>query len=363
MTATVRGLALSLVLGLAGAGLAFWLFGEDFGRIRSIPPWSLAVALALVLANYVGGGLRLKLLCRRLGNDLRLLSGMRAHIVGLFAAAASPGGAGQAPAQMWMLTRAGVPTGQAGAATVYASVLDLFFFAWAVPLSLVLVAGGARDAGRVLSGGWLGLAAVGAAVVFSALAWTLSRRVHLLKRPLYRVMFLPVLRRWRRRAMRGLDRIQEAMGEFNDAPFEWQLGLYVLNAATFMAALLVLPVIAWGLRSGIGVGGAAASALLPYVAGLIAPTPGGAGLVELGTAGLLSVQGATSVAAATALWRLLVHYIRFPLGLALGGPAALRAARVVGSASAASGSSAADARSAASDPTSPTTPPRPPKQE
>jgi uncharacterized protein (TIRG00374 family) len=327
VSAAVRGLALALVLGIAGAALAFWLFGEDIRQLASIPLHSLAIGIALVMANYLGGGLRLKLLCRRLDADLDLVLGIRAHIVGLFAAAASPGGSGQVPAQMWMLARAGVPGGKAGAATIYSSVLDLFFFAWAVPLSLVLVARNAGDGGRLSTGPWLIAAAVGAALFFFLFAWALARHVDMLERPLRALMSLPGLERWREDAVEGLHRIHEAIAQFRAAPLSWQLGLYALNAITFLCALFVLPVVAWGLGAGIGLGGATAAALLPYVAGLIAPTPGGAGLVELGTAGLLDVQGATSAATATAWWRLLVHYIRFPLGLALGGPSAVRAAR------------------------------------
>lgn len=326
MRSAVRTVAIAIVLGVAGAALAFWLFGDDIGRVGSIPWHTLAIAVGLVLANYVGGGLRLMLLARRLDCDLRLVHGIRAHIVGLFGAAATPGGSGQVPAQMWMLTRAGVPTGSAGAATIYASVLDLFFFAWAVPLALLILGRSATSSNGMLSGGALLVAAIVAAFLFSVLAWALARRIDRLEHPLRLLMSLPVLRRWREGAVDALHQIAGAIGRFNDAPFPWQLGMYLLNIATFGAALLVLPVVAWGLDAGVGVGAAIAAALLPYVAGLIAPTPGGAGLVELGTAGLLSVQGASSAAAATALWRLLVHYVRFPLGLALGGPAALRAA-------------------------------------
>ena len=126
-----RAVVFSAVFGLTGLG-AVLVFGEpsDLLAVRNLSGPALLWSVLLLGLSFLCGGLRISLLARTLGYRLRLPSAVRSHVLGLFSAAVTPSGSGNAPAIALMLTRDGLSGPHAWSVALYTGVVDLIFFAW-----------------------------------------------------------------------------------------------------------------------------------------------------------------------------------------------------------------------------------------
>lgn len=324
---TRRRVALALAGSLAATLvavvlLARWSAARGLDALARVDLIWLALAVTLQLASWTLAGIRLRMLVRRADEPMRLRSAIRAHLLGLFASAATPSGTGGMPVVALATEASGVRRPVAWASAVSAAAADLLFFAWALPLSLgyLTLTGALPDRPGV------GTTAVLASVLALAFFVLVTFRLGWARD----VVGGLVAPRWpavARRADRFLARLLEAQAFHRSAPVAWHLRLH----ATVAGAWVTLFTVAWAL--GRGVGGDVA--LTPVLAGLVitagigslVPTPGGAGFYEAGaTVALLSGGPFPGAVTAAVVWRLLSHYALFVIGPALGGTLLGRAA-------------------------------------
>lgn len=317
-----RTIGLAVALGIAGIALTLWWLGEDLATLGRVPIGAFAAAVGLLLLNYLCGATRLLILTRVNDHPIGFWRSLRAYIMGLFSAAVTPGGSGQAPAVVLSLLRDGVPATTAWSINVYVWVLDLFFLAWSVPTALMVIG---------LYTDLLGerspmLFALLAGVVFLASWYGLAYHLLRLRRGLFWGLSWRPLKRWRRPALRFLHRVAQAT-----APLPYQhpllrLMLHALTVTLYLATYLTFYVFARSVGSDAPLLPTVAAVLVPSVMAFAFPTPGGAGLLEIAAASLFRVQAqGTAVAAALLAWRLVTFYSRFLVGPALGGTLLMQA--------------------------------------
>ena len=320
-----RAILLSLLFGGAAAVGTFLWLGEDLGTLGRVSLATLAAGIAWTSLNYLAGAVRLWLLTRRTAARIGIWRCARAHALGLFSAAVTPSGSGQAPAIVLALVGDGVPHPNAWAIVVRIWSLDLTFLAWAVPGAAIVLgsAGLPFDVSPWLAGA-AGLALLTVAILLRTNLGAL-RRVALL------VTAARPMRRFRRRSVRFLARLERAnrMASGNTLPM--RVGLHASTIAVYAGTYVTFDVIAGGLGSEASFAVTIAAVLLPTIASFVIPTPGGSGFIEVAAATVAREQlSGGAVATAVLVWRLLTHYSRFVVGAALGGPMLVRAAEALG---------------------------------
>ena len=313
----LRSLLASLLL--SGLGLAWILFevGEprDLLVALDLPPAFALFAVGAMVATFLFGGLRLQYVCHRLHLHLRLRHAVRTHILGMFSATVTPGGAGHTPGIALMLQHHGSTGGGAWAAGVAIFRADAIFHAWGLPLALATL----YALGTVpRTPAWLAVG--GSAIVITlALAYLLQFKVHWL-RPIGSALLRGPLLRFRRPGMRFLEEMLRADRVFAGAPIGWQLGVQALTVGAWLSLFAVLYVLSRGLGIPLAFAGAAAIQAVVATTSILVPTPGASGFYELGISYLLLVKGGeASVPAVVLLWRLFTYYSVFLVGPMLGG--------------------------------------------
>lgn len=306
------------MLGAAGIVATFLWLGEDLSSLTFVPAWAIAIGVGLTLVNYACGGLRIAILTHLAGTPVGFGRGLRAYAIGLFGAAITPGGGGQAPALVLSLIRDGVPAAKSWSVTVYVWILDLFFLTWSVPIGLAALS---SVTGRLAGVSPL-LLGILLTAGFVAMLGILLYRQTWLKGIVVTVMRLRWLRRWRQDAMVFMDRLAAGTDVLSHGGIGKQAALHSLTAGLYVATYLTFYVLA------VGVGGhprllpAIAAVQLPMVIAFIFPTPGGSGILEILTASLFSAESSSrGVGAAILAWRVLTFYSRYAIGPALGGSA------------------------------------------
>lgn len=307
----IRAVAISIGFGLVGLALVLWWLGEDLSSAWKVPAWAYAVGAALAALNYVAGALRLMLLARVAQSPLSFFPALRAYALGLFSGAITPGSAGQAPAMVLSLVSDGTSAAEAWRMAVRVWVLDLFFLAWSVPLSVLLLGRSTRFMARfhpelLATGLFIGSTTLILVLIFR-MNWLTSTAGYLLK--------LPLLRRWRSASIEFMARVEKAGRTLWSAPLQVQLRLHLYSLVIYISTYLTFWVVVESLRPGSNLLVTMAGAQVPMVLASFFPTPGGAGLLEVLTASLMRSGHA---AAAILAWRLLTFYLRMLVGPVLG---------------------------------------------
>ena len=310
--------AASLALGFVALYLAAGdeVFRAETYRIERAGPILLSACVAAFLAEWLMPAVRLQLLCRNQGTGISYTSALLVHLVSVLGAVVTPGNAGGAPTAAVALNRIGVPFGRSVGVMLQVFILDLFFFAWAVPLSL----------GYLLAFGTVALppaieaAGLGMSVLALAGAVVLGRY----PRPVVALLLLvskwPLARRFDGR-IRGVARdYYRSSRAYGRTPVPLRVTLNVVTAVHWLAAFVLL----WGFLKlyGVDLSLAVTLALLNILTlvSQFVPTPGGAGFVEAAVAlGVGSYAAGGSVAGALVLWRLLAFNIIFLVGPFAGG--------------------------------------------
>ncbi len=352
----IRAVAIATLLGLAGLVASFWLLGEDLSTAVDVPAWAYLVGLGLAVVNYSSGATRLILLARHVGEKLTFLGALRAYSMGLSTAALTPGSAGQAPAAALTLVAGGMSAAEAWTINIRVWTLDLIFLSWSLPLSILILGRSTSLLGsaapEVVAAVWF----VGAILLVAVLLF----RLHWLTSALSRIMRLPGLRRWRLRLNDFLGRVDVASRNLRHTPWRLQGALNLLTLAVYFTTYFTFFVVVAAIRPNAPLFITMASAQVPSVAASFFPTPGGTGLLEVGTASLMRLStpngtrstapvatdthndrsegfggapGAAGilvatddaskakapVAAAILAWRILTYYLRMFVGPVLGG--------------------------------------------
>ncbi len=313
----VRALLVSIALSLVGLGFALWSLGGPRAllKVGDLQPAYLLLAVLMLGASFVLSALRLVYICRLLGARLKLRHAVRAHVIGMFSAAVTPGGTGNLAGVALSLDLQGVDAGRAWAAALATMSSDTTFHAWAMPISLVgLYALGAYPTTLP----WLVIGIV-SIVLTVAFAYVLLFKVPWLL-ALVRLMLRGPLLRFRRAGIRLVEGIVGSSRTFAAASIGQHVTIQALSAAAWVAFFLILHFLLVGLGVDLGVWLALAGQTVIAVLSTFVPTPGASGFLELVLSGLLIKQGSGEAGPAAVLaWRLITYYSVFLLGPMLGG--------------------------------------------
>lgn len=306
--------AVVLVVGLAlGFGGLYVAAGRSIFRIEtyrvgdpSVPIIALC-AIAFLFEWFGEPGLKLWVLCRNQKIPISLRSAVLVHLAAMFAAAVTPGNAAVGPATAVALRRLVAPFGRGMGVAVQVSILDMIYFAWAVPVSLGFLIFSSTI--RLPAGAEV--AALAVALLSLVGAVFLSRYPRLVVRLILAFARLPLSRRYAPRLRKVARDYYRGARAFRRMPTPTWLALQALTAAGWFSGFVLF----WLLLELYG-----ADAGLPQTLALLnsivlvshlVPTPGGSGFIEAALG--LSV-GAGGVAGALIVWRLLTYHVIFLLG-------------------------------------------------
>lgn len=322
-----RTISISLVLSTLGVLVVVLLTGglEDLQQLAQLSWTALLGAFGLLALTFLVGGLRLKSILRLAGASLSIWAGARAYVLGLFGGAVTPAGSGSAPMIALALQREGAAPTLAWSSSVYASILDLFFFAYAIPASALLL-----WYADVLPQLWLWLTvplSLGSLLLWYGLAFELAR----LKRLAGWLMSARFLRRWRRQVMRLLLDVSRALRVMAGGNRWLRFQLHANSLALHMAQYSILFLFATALGGRPDFLNVQAALVLVTAGGHLIPTPGGSGYQEVMMSYALSQQmTANVVTSAVVAFRAVAFYTAILVGGVLGSAVFLRTAQKAG---------------------------------
>jgi glycosyltransferase 2 family protein len=327
-----RGVAVVVAIG-AVAAIALGIATVDARTLAAASgaPAAIAVSLAMVLSAWLAEGVVFGALAGRLGpRALLRLAGV--YLGGSFPSAVTPFASGAIPTWTWLLTREGLPPGEAAAVVGMRSAVTSAFFALAAVAAAAVLPSILGPAwGRALFAVILALAG------FVALLAVVAVRPGAAARPLRRLAsWGPLARRLGpERAARFEHRLTAEVATFaatlRDTVRRRPFGLLLALLATGASRALLFSV-PFVLLRGFG----ANVSWLPTVLGMLAvqvvgsatPSPGGSGFSEAALAGLLHAEvPAYLIGATVVLWRLLTFWLEMSVGAVVFSRAASREAR------------------------------------
>ncbi len=311
--------ALLVSIALSGAGMAFalWRVGgpKALLKLGELTPQHVVFAVLALLASFAFASARLMFICHSLGYRLKVRHAVRAHVLGMFSAAVTPGGSGSIAGLALTLGVQGMDQTKAWAAALASMAADTTFHSWAMPASLIALYSLGVYPRTPL---W---AALGVIVIFltMALAYVLLFKIVWL-RPLLSYFLRGPLLRFRRGGMRFLDSFIATSQSLAAAPLWKHAIIQVLTAGAWAAYFMVLYFLLRGLGVSIGVWLALAGQTVAVVMSTFVPTPGGSGFFEVVLSWFLVGHGSGEAGpAAVFAWRLITFYSLFILGPLLGG--------------------------------------------
>lgn len=313
-----------LVVGALAATLIVPAFigGEDALRATlHLPASGYCALFATILASWVARALKLGTLLRRMGVDLEFMHVFEISLATDFGFLATPAGLGGYAASVYYVRRAGASLDVAAALTAADQVLDLMFFALALPVAGILFFGAGLPAPLVAAA--LGVATLLATLAFVALLAYRSRRTS-------HSAFAALIARWPRvqRAIHAASRFLTHL--------RGQIGTLASGGPVFLGGVFGLTIVQWMTRYGVLwlvlqlLGHPVPFWLLLVLQGLVlhvaqwSGIPAGGGGAELGlSAALTTWLPATTLGTALLLWRMVTLY----LALLAGAIAIVRLAR------------------------------------
>lgn len=293
--------------------IAIFFKPRDFAKILELQPLVVLESLALVLVSFAAGGLRLWRLGRINGKYFSLLTTIRAHALGLLSAAITPSGSGNAPAIALSLQYDDCPPAQAWSIALYASVIDMLFFIWAIPCAYFFL----RAQHYVPNLPWLTTGLLIILIVFIVLSILIIGYSQQLLRWSYQLFSVAWLQRFRHRAYRFLYNFVDKVRTMAQCRWRDQLELQCSTAIMHLSMFTIFWVLAQRWDFNLSLPNIWALFTLLLVLSLFIPTPGGSGFFEAALA-LSFRQEQALVAPVVVLWRLLSFYSVFIIAPLLG---------------------------------------------
>ncbi|HSJ62274.1 MAG TPA: flippase-like domain-containing protein [Gemmatimonadaceae bacterium] len=314
----------------AAIGASIYVIYSSWPEHRNpaiLPLWAHAACAAVACLEVLARGVKLKLAALALKIPLDLNAAVRTCVGGDFGAAITPARSGAEPARFLILAEAGVKP----ADNLLLLWVELSLEMLSLALAVIVFAIVFSDAGLALQGvlavvGIYALFVIGLAVIGVALA---RRSEHGPPRWLARLGV--VNSRWET-AQRLLRRVRESTEAVRHA--HWGLGIaaYLVSLVHVALRLAVLPIIVYAL-------GATEVPLAPLVlwplalfyGAVVAPVPGGGGVIELGFRHFLGAAiPAFLIGASLVWWRFYSFYILVIMGALAAGRTVMRALRDTG---------------------------------
>ena len=309
---TAIAFLLSLAFGLAGLYL---LVGEAVFHPETYQAQNFGVPLVVLivvafLAKWFSPAVRVRVLCRGQKIALPYRSAVLVHLVAMFVAALAPQNTGFGPATVAALSRLGVPIGRGIGVAVQVVVLDLIFFAWAVPVSI----------GYLVYSDTLKLPPGARVVAFTTGCLAILAAAALSLRPQLVVGLILTLARWQLMA-RFASRLRKIAHDyyrsaraFLKMPASYWLTLHLATAVGWFGGFVLFWLLLklYSVDAGLLVTLAILSSIT--LVSHFVPTPGGSGFMEVAVGLSIGANPAGRVAAALLVWRLASFYVVYLLG-------------------------------------------------
>ena len=325
---SVPNLIVSIAFGVLGIFTVVWATGGniDLAAIANIAPPYLLTAFGLVLLDWALECVRLTMLVRTLGEQVRLRTLIRVVTSALFVARITPFNSGGDPFQIYGLSQAGVPLGRATAAVAVKSLLHgsaRVGLGLMVPFLLMLTAQewrpGSQTEVALYAGLGIYLTLIAAAIgLFVGRAWV--------GRYLDRLSRRPAIASWlaRPRIAKAITNLIEQSKVFVDAIGRFGrhsgrrrtlVAVALLSLVGWSSILLVPVVLVRALGSPAPAAAVAVTSIIFYLAVAFGPTPGSAGASEMAFAALYGTFVPSALVGSLVLvWRLLTHYLGLVVG-------------------------------------------------
>jgi glycosyltransferase 2 family protein len=307
-----------------GASLYIVVTTWPAGGAAALPWAAHAAALAAALMEVAMRGLKLRFSARALGVPLSFGGGLRTCLGGDFASSITPARSGSEPARFLVLSEAGVAPAPAILLLFTELVLEMLSLAL-VTTALALLF---RDAGRAI-GGLVGLVGGYAAFVIGAgvAGLVLARRRSGGPPPAWARRVGLDAARWRA-VQRALRQLRVGVGAVRQADAGAMLLAYVASLGHVAMRLLVLPALVVGADPTVRLAPLVVWPLALFYGSVVAPAPGGGGVVEVAFRATLGDAIPPALFAASLIWwRFYTFYIYILLGALAAGRTVVRALR------------------------------------
>lgn len=292
-----------------------------------LPLWAHVACTAVALGEVLARAVKLQLSAAALKIPLSLNAALRTCVGGDFGAAITPARSGAEPARFLILAEAGVKPANNLLLLWVELSLEMASLAFAVLVFAIVFS----DAGAALHG-VLAVVGIYALVVIgiAALAVTLASRTGE-SAPRWAAAIGLRGTRWTR-VHRSMQRVRESAEAVRHAHLGLAISAYIVSLIHVGLRLAVLPIIVYAL-------GAEGAPLAPIVlwplalfyGAVVAPVPGGGGVIELGFRHFLgSAIPPFLIGASLIWWRFYTFYILVILGALAAGRTVMRALRDTG---------------------------------
>ncbi len=318
----IRSIGLSLFLSIAvSLSLPFFMHEHfSFESFKQVSLEYLLWAFGLWLVYCCLSGLRIKLLAAAANRQLSLWRGIRIHVLGLFSAAVTPGGSGNAPVMVLGLLAMGVSQTKAWAIVIYTSIIDILAYSWMLPLAFLWLL---THRAQALNLQLIALALVTMVGLFS-LAYTLMFKIEKLDRVIVFMFRLPLLKRWYKKVLTTSRKTTLLMTEMSTQTAAWHGFMQLITALAHLSAYSILFTCLAAFGFNLSFWNVISLVLIVSLGSMLVPTPGGSGYMEAAIAFLLPDKTAASVVPAVLTWRLFSHYVNIIVGGLIGGVALLK---------------------------------------
>lgn len=318
-----RNIILAVIIGL---GVALYLIFKDFdiSVYKNLEfTWQMAgwLSLSIIMMGCrdLGYMIRLRILSE---NKLNWRKSFQVIMLWEFASAVTPSAIGGTAVALFIVAKEKLSAGRSTAIVLLTSYFDELFYISMVPLILLVIGiktafpdtAGMSTWEFITQSNMFLFFALGYLILFSYtifLAIGLIRKPLVIKRILFKVSSLPVLKRFRKSAIRLGTDIVVTSEEFKTKPrsFWWKAFWATFiswSARFFMVNCLIMAFFSLGLYENFVVYG---RQLIMWVILLVTPTPGGSGAAEVSFDYFLGEFLPIGIVASVALlWRLLSYY-------------------------------------------------------
>jgi hypothetical protein len=289
-----------------------------------LPLWAHAACAAVACLEVLARGVKLTIAARALSIPLDLNAAVRTCVGGDFGAAITPSRSGAEPARFLILAEAGVKPAQNLLLLWVELSLEMLSLAFVVLVFAVWFSG----AGMALQGV---LAVVGFYALFvigiAALGIVLARRSER-EPPTWLAAIGVHGARWER-AQRLLRRVRQSTEAVRRAHWGLAIAAYLVSLIHVALRLAVLPIIVYALGpTDVPLAPLVLWPLALFYGAVVAPVPGGGGVIELGFRHFLGgIIPAFLIGASLVWWRFYTFYILVIMGALAAGRTVMRALR------------------------------------
>lgn len=314
-----------IVLGLGAVSIiGFATFEPDmFSRMaRTLNPWIMLGALAMVGSRILMGGLRLSHVSH---NRLPLWGGIKGQLAWDFASNITPSLLGGAPIAAYYIVKQssgreqqGVRIGEVTAFMMFILLLDQTWFTLSVPILLVaamFMEVIPSSAGAV--GSYVALLYFVLFMVWTVLfAYATLFRPELLGRVVDRICRIRFLRKYRERASHEMEDYSERANALRSQPLSFFVRGLLLTGLTWISRYFLVVFIVWSVFPSVDQLLLFMRSIAMTISALIIPTPGGAGGIEaLYALYFSSLMPSAFLAPTLIVWRILGYYIFLGIGV------------------------------------------------